>query len=250
MKTKCVKIGNATMYCGDCFDIMPRLDIQADAIISDPPYGVTDCDWDCSIPLEAFWAMVEERAKQSANIVLFGCGKFTVDLINSKPNWYRYDMIWVKSKKCGHLNANKMPMRNHEQILVFGRPGFRVATTYHAQKTPGGKVGVKTVNHKSSVYRDKGKFTHLSDGSLHPGSVLYFKSELDQHPTQKPVSLMECLVKSYSNENEIVVDPFMGSGSTGVACMNTGRQFIGIERERQYFNVACERIEEAYANRE
>ena len=116
-----------------------------------------------------------------------------------------------------------MPMRNHEQILVFGRPGYRKHTTYIAQKSLGGKVGVKTTNHKSSVYRDTGEYTHVSDGTLHPGSVLYFKSESGYHPTQKPVLLMEFLINSYTNENEVVLDPFMGSCSTGIATLVSQR---------------------------
>ena len=217
MKTKCVTIGDAVLYCGDCFDILPKLDVEFDAVVTDMPYGITDCKWDKRIPLDKFWELVEHKTKPTANIVLFGCGKFSVDLICSMRKWHRYEMIWVKSKKTGFLNANLMPMRNHESIHVFVKPGYFKKATYLPQKTLGGKTGVKTVNHhRSSVYRDTGAFTHTSDGTLHPGSVLYFKSEAGQHSTQKPIALMEYLVKSYSNENDLVVDPFMGSGSTGV----------------------------------
>ena len=109
-KIDAVKIGNSMLFCGNCFDVLPTLNIQADAIISDPPYGVTDCDWDCSIPLDSFWAMLEERMKPSANVVLFGCGKFSFNLIHSKKRWYRYDLVWAKNKKVGFLNANLQPM--------------------------------------------------------------------------------------------------------------------------------------------
>ncbi|MCL2710568.1 MAG: site-specific DNA-methyltransferase [Planctomycetaceae bacterium] len=242
MGTNQVNIGNATLYCGDCFSVLPKLDVEFDAVISDPPFGITDCEWDCSIPLDSFWAMVECQTKQSANFVLFGCGKFTVDLVNSKRKWYRYDLVWAKSKKCGFLNANLMPMRGHESILVFIRPGFFKAATYNPQKTPGGKAGIKIRNHRSSVYRDKGEYTHVSDGTMHPSSVLPFNSEFGQHPTQKPLALMEFLVRSYTNEKDIVIDPFMGSGTTGIACVKAGRTFIGIERNKKYFDIACERI--------
>jgi len=249
MKTNRVQIGNATLYLGDCFKVLPKLDVVCDAIITDPPFGITNCPWDKPIPLDAFWNMIECRAKQSANYVFFGSGKFIVDLICSKRKWYRYDMIWVKSKKCGFLNANLMPMRSHESILVFIRPGFVKKAVYNPQKLPGGRVRIQTTNHRSSVYRDSGEYTHVSDGSLHPCSVLYFKSEAGHHSTQKPVALMEHLVKSYSKENEIILDPFMGSGSTGVAAINTGRKFIGIEKNAEYFDIACKRIAEAYAER-
>ena len=139
-------------------------------------------------------------------------------------------------------------MRSHETILVFGRPNHRAAATYNPQKLPGGRAGTKVTNHKSSVYQNKGKYTHISDGTQHPGSVLYFKNDTDpDHPTQKPVALMEWLVQSYTNKNDLVLDMFMGSGSTGVACARTGRRFIGIERDKKFFDIACQRIAEAYA---
>ena len=250
MKTKQVTIGNTTLICGDSFRILPDLGIQADAIISDPPFGITNCKWDKAIPLDTFWAMVDELTKPTANFVLFASGKFTVDLINSNRKGYRYDWVWEKNNKVGFLNANLMPMRNHESILVFGRPGFKRTSTYNAQKAPGGKRGTKTINHKSSIYRDKGEYTHESDGMQHPCSVLPFRSDgrnAAKHPTQKPVSLMEFLIYSYTNDNDIIIDPFMGAGSTGVACALHNRRFIGIEKEPQYFDIAVERMKQAYA---
>ena len=246
MKTKQVTIGNTTLIHGDAFKVLPKLDIQVDAVISDPPYNCTDCSWDKPIPLDTFWNLIECKSKQSANIVIFGCGKFSHELYNSNPDWYRYDMIWAKTKKCGHLNANLQPMRNHESIHVFIRPGCVKKATYNPQKTLGGRVGVKTINHHSSVYRDTGEYVHISDGFMHPSSILYFKSETGQHPTQKPIGLMEHLIKSYTNKTEIVIDPFMGSGTAGVASIRTDRKFIGIEQDPQYFEIACERIKKAY----
>src|SRR5215469_4414688 len=152
-----VTIGNSTLYCGDCFEILPHLLIKADAVISDPPFGITACDWDIALPFDHFWEVVECKTKPTANFVFFGCGKFTVDLVNSKRKWYRYDLVWQKSKKVGFLNANLMPMRNHESILVFVRPGFFKASTYNPQKTSGGRVGAITRNHRSSIYQDKGE---------------------------------------------------------------------------------------------
>ena len=184
-----------------------------------------------------------------ANFVLFGCGKFAVDLIHSKYRWYRYDLVWAKTKKCGFLNANLMPMRGHESILVFNRPGFCRGATYNPQKVLSGrKPKVKTRHHCGNVYRGVGEKEYLykSDGTQHPCSVLPFESESGLHPTQKPLALMEFLVRSYTNEADIVIDPFMGSGTTGVACVNTGRTFIGVEQKREYFEIACLRIERAH----
>ena len=246
MKTK--TIGDCTLYCGDCFDILPKLDVCADAVISDPPYGITDCDWDTAPPLAQFWGLADSKTKPTANFVLFGLGKFAVDLINSKYRWYRYDLIWAKNNKVGFLNANLMPMRNHEQILVFGRPGFQKASTYNPQK--GGSlqkaVRKQTTNHRSSVYANCGTYTHISDGTLHPCSIVPFKSDKNTkqglHPTLKPLALMDWLVKTYTNEGDTVIDPFMGSGTTGLACAMHGRWFIGIEKEPEYFEKAIKRI--------
>jgi site-specific DNA-methyltransferase (adenine-specific) len=135
--------------------------------------------------------------------------------------------------------------------MVFGQPGFRDAATYNPQKSPGGRAGIKVNNLRDGVYSCKGRFSSVSDGTMHPCSVLPFDSDKNkhpgQHPTQKPLALMEFLVKSYSDEGDIVIDPFMGSGTTGVACANTGRAFIGIEREKEYFDTACSRVREAHA---
>jgi hypothetical protein len=198
--------------------------------------------------------MVEGKTTDTANFVLFGCGRFAVDLVNSKYRWYRYDLIWHKNIKAGFLNANLMPMRNHESILVFGRPGFQNASVYHPQKTPGGRSGRSGRRIKGGVsgrvYANVKACTIVCDGMLHPCSVLPFKSDKgnnnqrQNHPTQKPLALMEWLVKTYTNEGDIVVDPFMGSGTTGVACARLGRRFIGIEKEQTYFDTAVERIKE------
>ena len=244
---------HSTLYLGDCFEILPNLKINADALISDPPFGITACNWDVALPLDHFWEIVACKTKPTANCVLFGCGRFTVDLVNSNRKWYRYDLIWLKNNKVGFLNANKMPLRNHESIMVFGQPGFRDVATYNPQKSPGGRAGIKVNNLRSGIYTCEGRYRSVSDGTLHPCSVLPFDSDKSkhpgQHPTQKPLALMEFLVKSYSDEGDIVIDPFMGSGTTGVAALQNNRRFIGIEKERQYFDVACQRIKQAYAER-
>jgi site-specific DNA-methyltransferase (adenine-specific) len=252
-----VTIGRATLYCGDCFDILPKLDVIADAVISDPPFGITACKWDKPIPLDTLWSLLERQTKQNANYVLFGCGMFAVELINSKSAWYRYDLVWQKNNLVGFLNANLQPLRSHEQILVFGRPGYQKSATYHAQKIPGGRTDrrVDRSRRAGTVYGACTPAVRVSDGTSHPTSVLPFGHDrgnnqqgLNQHPTQKPVALMQWLVRSYANVGDVVLDPFMGSGTTGVACVCNHRHFIGIERERQYFDIACQRIEKAEAD--
>ena len=248
-------IGECQLYQGDCFDILPKVASEADAVISDPPYGITMCDWDTVFSFDNFWDIVENKTKQSANYVLFGCGKFTVDLINSKYRWFRYDMIWEKDKATNFMNVNLQPLRKHEQILVFGRPGFAKKTTYNPQKTPGGRTGVR--NNRgilSSIYGNIKGSDSVSDGTRYPCSVLHFNKERSktfiptpsEHPTQKPLALMEWLVKTYTNEGDTVIDPFMGSGTTGMACAMHNRRFIGIEREKHYYETAVKRIEAAY----
>ena len=251
-------IGDCTLYCGDCFAVLPKLDVTADAVISDPPYNITACDWDTAFSFSQFWDLADCWSKPTANFVLFGLGKFAVDLINSKYRWYRYDLIWAKNNKVGFLNANLMPMRNHEQILVFDRPGFQKSATYNPQKDgrqTDGKVRLRKVsaNKDSNVYADKGGYTSVDDGTRHPCTVLPFKSDKDivvdgkhqkPHPTLKPLALMEWLVKTYTNEGDTVIDPFMGSGTTGLACALHGRRFIGIEKEPVYFEKAVQRINE------
>ena len=240
-------IGDCTLYLGDCFNILPQLAVNADALISDPPFGITACNWDVLIPLAHFWELADRKTKPTANFVLFGCGKFAVDLINSKYRWYRYDLIWAKNNKVGFLNANLMPMRNHEQILVFGRPGFQNTAVYNPQKTPGNAY-VRQVRVSSGAVYPASTCISESDGSRHPCSVLPFKSDKDNtqriHPTLKPLALMEWLVKTYTNEGDLVLDPFMGAGTTGVACAIHGRRFIGIEKEPEFFEKAIKRINE------
>lgn len=261
-------IGNCTLYHGDCFDILPRLALQADAVISDLPYNNTACDWDVAIPLAYFWHLISSKSKTSANYVLFAAGHFTLALANSKYNWFRYDLVWHKNNKAGFLNANKQPMRQHENILVFTRPGNCNEAAYNPQRqtevyrrqTAADASVQQTANErdcvrpvikirKGGVYPPTVHKRNPSDGTLHPGSVLYYcKDKESRHPTQKPQALLEFLVKSYSNENGTVLDPFMGSGTAGAACALHGRNFIGIEKEKKYFDIAAERIKKFYEN--
>jgi site-specific DNA-methyltransferase (adenine-specific) len=197
------------------------------------------------------WELVDYKTKPTANFVMFGCGCFAIDLVNSKYRWYRYDLVWQKNNKVGFLNANKMPMRNHEQVLVFGRPGFQESATYNPVKTPGGRPFVKKTRVRQGGVYPASSYTSESDGSRHPCTVLAFDHDRYKdeqrgfHPTQKPLALMEWLVKSYTNEGDLVIDPFMGSGTTGVACAKLNRRFLGIEQKTEYFETAVERIKNA-----
>ena len=245
-----IQIGNATLYHGDCFDVLSKLDVTADAVITDMPFGITAAHWDKVPPLDAMWRLLDSRTKPTANFVMFACGKFSFDLMQSKLEWYRYDWIWAKNNQVGFLNARKQPMRSHEQVLIFGRPGHRSASTYHPVKSPGGRVGSRSVCRKpNGIYGTTNNHASISNGMTHPGSVLAFPHErgngqqgLNWHPTQKPVRLMEFLIKSYTNVGDTVLDCFMGSGSTAVAARNLNRKFIGIEKEQLFFDAAIERL--------
>ena len=218
-------IGDCTLFQGDCFEILPVLDVKADAIMSDPPYNCTAHDWDVKIPFEYLWAMVADQTKQAPNIILFGCNKFTIDLAHSNRQWYRYRYAWLKNNM-GNWQNPRQPGREYEEILVFGRPGFKEATTYNPIKIPSTQSPTKMIC---------------------PGDVLRFALDKEEpgikrHPTQKPLALMEYLVKTYTNVGDLVIDPFSGSGTTAVACTRLGRRCISIEREAEFFDVAVERL--------
>jgi site-specific DNA-methyltransferase (adenine-specific) len=241
-----IQIANCELYRGDCFKIIPQLDIKADSLITDPPFNMTACDWDIVIPLSHFWSIIVEKTKPAANYIFFASNRFMVDLVNSRYKWYRYDLIWAKNNKVGFLNANKQPMRSHESILVFGQPGAKNKATYNPIKTQG-KPYTRHHNIKAGVYPAQ-SYTAISDGTKHPCSVLHYNSDKDSiggtHPTLKPLALIEYLIQSYTNKGDLVIDPFMGSGTTGVACQRLGRRFIGIEKEKQFFDTAVKRIKE------
>ena len=247
-----VEIGSCTLYQGDAFDIFPELECDSiDAVLTDPPYGITAEEWDKAPPLDSMWQWFDAITKATANFVMFAAGKFTMDLSVSNRKWYRYDLVWVKNNRLGFLNANKQPMRAHEHILVFGRPGFREEATYNPIKTPSGaKPGTerKVKMSESGIYRNKG-CVRISDGTVHPCSILRFTSvpvNKRHHSTQKPIKLMKRLLKTYTNEGNTVFDPFAGSGTTALACLLLGRRCVAIEKEPKYFDIMCKRIEQAH----
>ena len=223
-------------------------DKSIDCIICDLPYGTTACKWDTIIPFEPLWEQYKRIRKNSTPIVLFGNEPFASYLRISNIKEYKYDWVWKKSKSGSAFTAKYRPVNKHEMICVFGKGTL----TYNPQCTEGEPY--KRVHREHNVNNHKigfngSDFEYSNSGFRYPITVQEFQQKWrrqDQvHPTQKPVALLEYLVKTYTNENDIVLDNCMGSGSTGVACLNTDRKFIGIEKEEKYFNIAKERIEKA-----
>lgn len=234
------------IYLGDCLDVMRDIpDKSVDAIITDLPYGTTGCDFDTIIPFEPLWEHYNRILKPKGNVVLFCNGKFMFKLYASQPDKYRYDLVWQKSKCGSPFSAKYVPMKKHENILVFGEsaayydPQMTEGTPYHRNWTPN-----KSNNHHYGISGSE----HHNDGTRYPGSILDFPQKWrrqDQvHPTQKPVELMEWLIKTYCPENGIVLDNCCGSGTTCVAALRTNRQFIGIELDEKYYEIACQRVKE------
>lgn len=230
---------------GDCLKLIKDIrDKSVDMILSDLPYSTnkrktTWNKWDSEINLEELWKEYNRIIKDNGAIVLFGQDLFSAKLILSNEKNYKYKWIWQKEMGTGFLNVKRMPLRNHEEILVF----YKKQCTYNPQMRKGTPYIIKKGS-KSKNYCNSDKIvTTINKGERFPLTILRFDRETGLHPTQKPVALLEYLIKTYTNENEIVLDSFMGSGSTGVACIRTKRKFIGIEIDENYFNIAKKRIE-------
>ena len=228
---------------GDCLILMDDLpDKSIDMILCDLPYGTTSRNkWDSIIPTDKLWAQYKRIIRDGGAIVLFAQQPFACDLIQSNRKWFRYEWIWEKSCAVGFLNANCMPLRAHENILVF----YNKLPTYNPQKTNGKPYRAKSANRTSTNYGifDGDYQTVNLDGKRYPRDVIRFNGETGYHPTQKPVPLCEYLIKTYTNEGELVLDNCMGSGTTGLACVNTNRRFIGMELDKEYLRIAKERLE-------
>jgi len=227
---------------GDCLEVMQTIaSASVDLILCDLPYGTTQNKWDSIIPLDQLWAHYNRIAKPNAAIVLTAAQPFTTALIASNLKDFRYCWVWEKTRPVGFLQANKQPMRKHEDIAVFSK----AAPTYNPQ----GLVPCEKKVKRTTVgdnYRPAKSNEYVQTMTNFPATVVKFASEEKTvHPTQKPVALFEYLVKTYTNEGDTVLDSCMGSGTTGVACANTGRKFIGIERDPGYFAIATRRIAEA-----
>jgi len=250
---------------GDCLEHMKDLDDNSiDLIFCDLPYGQTSCKWDCKIDLEKFWIEVMRIKKLNTPIFFTTTTKFGVELINSAPKkcFFRYDIVWVKSAPAGFLSAKKMPMRKHEMIYVFYEklPFYDLSSHSHkfikeTVKEPESVSVIKEEPELDEKYKNKGGlYSKVSRNGLlkaepHydpplPTTMLEVKSTRGKHSTEKPVALMEWILKYYSKEGDVVLDPTMGSGSTGVACKNMNRNFIGIEKDPEIYEVAVNRIED------
>ena len=231
------------LWNGDCLELMKNIpDGSVDMILCDLPYGTTRNKWDSVIPFEPLWLQYERVLKNNGVVVLHCDGLFTANLIQSNIKMWRYNLVWDKQRGCDFLNANVKPLKSHEDIAVF----YRKKPTYNKQfwySTPYARTKNGTL---SDNYGDrKEAWSESTDGRRNPLSILSFPRDGGRlHPTQKPVALLEWLVKTYTNEGDLVLDNCMGSGSAGVACVNTCRRFIGIELDDGYFNIAKKRIEE------
>lgn len=234
------------IFLGDCLERMKEIESSTvDMILCDLPYWTTCCSWDAVIPFEPLWAEYERVIKPNGAIVLFSAQPFTAVLACSNLKLFRYEWIWEKPNATGFLNAKKQPLRAHESILIF----YKSQPTYNPQKTFGHER--KTAKKKVIGSEHYGKQLSVKDydsTERYPRSVQVFSSDKQKqalHPTQKPVSICEYLIRTYTNEGELVLDSTMGSGTTGVACINTGRRFIGIEKDTGYFATAKIRLDEA-----
>ena len=232
----------------DMFDTLSDIAPQSiDLLLTDFPYGTLNKSrnlWDRIIDYDKFWSYVEIICKPNCAIISTASQPFTSYLISTNYNWFKYCLVWEKSKATGYLNSKKQPLRAHEDIVVF----YQKQPTYNPQMTEGKPYDKGTAVRDAEQYGKQTKAVHVKDdqGVRYPRSVLYFKtaeSEGKLHPTQKPVSLYEYLVNTYSNPGDTILDPCMGSGTTGIAALSLNRNFIGIERDVNYFNVAKTRLD-------
>lgn len=236
------------LYHGDCLEVMKRIpDAYVDMVLCDLPYGMTQNKWDVIIPFDKLWERYNRVVKENGAILLFAQGIFLAKLILSNEKYYKYKIVWHKSIKVGFLNAKKQPLRQHEDILVF----YRKQPTYNPQFTKG-KPYINKSKSRTSNYGHFNSMLRINrTGDRYPVDIIGDKDlnktncEKRKHPTQKPVALLENLIKQYSNECDVILDNAMGVGSTGIACVNTNRNFIGIELNKEYYDFAVENIEEA-----
>lgn len=242
---------------GDCLELMKTIpDGSVDLILTDPPYGTTACKWDSVIPFEPMWEQLKRIIKANGAIVLFGSEPFSSALRMSNIKQYKYDWVWEKNNPVGFVNAKLKPMNKHELIHIFSigktSNGNKNNMPYNPQGLIPFNKEVKSGNKKgkeNTYWRPSLKSSnnggHIQEWTNYPTTILKFSKDKDRlHPTQKPVALLEYLIKTYTQENETVLDFTAGSFSTGVACVNIGRSFIGIEKDEGYFNIGVNRIKE------
>lgn len=236
------------IFNGDCLKILPTFSQKFNAIIADPPYNKLNrkCHWDNIIPIKEMWDCILPLCYDTTPIILFSCEPYTSELINSQKNLFKYKLYWKKSHPTNFLNSKKQPLRNIEEILVF----YKKQCTYNPQKSTGHKPVnsytkyVHTAN-KTVCYGTSKQVSGGGNTDRYPTQLLEFSSDkqvLRLHPTQKPLALIEYLVKTYSSENDIILDFCMGSGTTGKACENLNRSFVGIENDISFFELARQRL--------
>ena len=247
MSNKDVVTSEYSLLFGDCLERMKEIpDGSVDMVLTDPPFGTTKCSWDSVIPFEPMWNELKRIIKPNGAVVLFGAEPFSSLLRCSNIKDFKYDWVWEKSKATGFLNSKRQPLRAHEIISVF----YSKPPTYTPQMTEGVAYnkGVRKEQTQNDVYGSFDQVEVKSDGLRFPRSVQYFKtaeSEGSFHKTQKPVALLEYLIKTYTNEGETVLDFTFGSCSTGVACLNTNRKFLGVEMDEGYFDIGVKRMQES-----
>jgi len=237
---------------GNCLERMKEIpDGSVDLILTDPPYGTTACKWDSVIPLDEMWLQLERLIKPNGAIILTASQPFTSRLISSNYNLFKYSLVWEKEAASNFLNFKYQFGKIHEDICIFGKMATSYSKkgtmNYYPQMTSGTPYTSKQGRAGDAIARDEktrnNSVTTVNNGERYPTSVLTFKRDKSKvHPTQKPVALMEYLIKTYTNKGETVLDFTMGSGTTGVACINTNRSFIGIELDKDYFKIAENRI--------
>jgi site-specific DNA-methyltransferase (adenine-specific) len=236
---------------GDCLDVMRNIpDKSVDMILCDLPYGTTACKWDSVISYEELWAQYERVIKDNGAIVLTASQPFTSALVMSNPKLFRYEWIWEKDQGRNFQLAKKQPLKITESVLVF----YRKFPTYNPQGLVKlDKPIVKSNRNKggnlSHLSSESKRDTYLQEYTNYPKNLIKYNSERGAHPTQKPVALFEYLIRTYTNEGDVVLDNCIGSGTTAIAAINTGRQFIGIEREPEYVAIANERIQKALSDK-
>ena len=239
------------LILGDCLEKMKDIeDGSIDIILTDPPYGTTACKWDSVIDLDLMWGQLKRIIKPNGAIIMTASQPFTSKLVMSNAKNFKHEWIWVKNRGSNFAALKYQPMKEHESILVFSKEGEKVSYyPIKEERSPSGKARVKSVFNGSNTdkrqaysgFKDNRK-AHTYSELRFPRSYQRINIEVGLHPTQKPVALMEYLIKTYTNEGETVLDFTMGSGTTGVACKNLNRDFIGIELDEAYFNIAKERI--------
>lgn len=240
-------MSNVNLMQGDCLELMKEIpDGSIDLILTDPPYGTTACKWDSVIPFEPMWEQLNRIIKPNGAICLFADGaRFSASVISSNVNMYRHKWVWNKNNSAGFATAKIRPFQICEDVLVFGKNKVNYYPIMEERGKPRSKGGYTTSENYGITPSKK------QNNLYYPKNLLNFSNATQKgklHPTQKPVALLEYLIKTYTQENETVLDFTMGSGSTGVACVNTNRNFIGIELDENYFNIAKERINEAQKN--